>query len=127
MERRADNSTVTPTQDGGGVAFATTGNTDDVMDAAGNDDEADGRHAHIRCFACNRMGHYANQCPNRNSASGATLAQCISDIPKSWILLDSQSTLHLFCNKNLLEDVKETDHSMHVVSNGGHLNTKLKG
>jgi hypothetical protein len=62
MERRGDNAVIHPS-DGSGVAFATTGMSE-VDTADGNEQQtvAAGRHAHIQCFACGQMGHYANQC-----------------------------------------------------------------
>ena len=42
---------------------------------------------------------------------------------KNWILLDNQSTDHIFCNKKSLEDVKKGNVQLDLVSNGGTLST----
>jgi hypothetical protein len=39
-----------------------------------------------------------------------------AQIPKTWILIDSQSTIDLFCNKSLLEGVRSTKSSRLSVS-----------
>jgi hypothetical protein len=100
MERRGDSSAV-QVPEGSGVAFATTGvtnngsgeSTNTTSSNTGQQSEGSaGRHAHIQCFACGQMGHYANQCRGLNE-HGATMAQSIMEIPTSWILLDNQSTL----------------------------------
>jgi hypothetical protein len=59
-------------------------------------------HAHITCFSCNHMGHYASECPQgERSSSGTTLLQygymlaqasAAAGINPAWILLDSHST-----------------------------------
>ena len=45
---------------------------------------------------------------------------------KNMILLDNQSTVDLFCNRELVASVWDTDESMTVHGNGGNLTTKQK-
>jgi hypothetical protein len=40
-------------------------------------------------------------------------------IPKNWILLDNQSTVNVFCNKDLLKNVRKTDRRMTIMCNAG--------
>ena len=48
-------------------------------------------------------------------------------IPTEWILLDNQSTVDVFCNEDLLLNVREADGSMTVHSNGGPRTTNMVG
>jgi hypothetical protein len=48
-------------------------------------------------------------------------------LPKYWILLDNQSTVDVFCNKNLLSNVREHSTSMDIHCNAGITSTKLIG
>lgn len=48
-------------------------------------------------------------------------------IPESWILLDSQSTIDVFRNKELLNNVRETETRMRIHSNAGTVVTNLVG
>ena len=52
-------------------------------------------------------------------SSGLNLRNCI--------LLDNESTVHAFCNKNLLEKVWATTEVMTLVGNGGKMTTNQKG
>ena len=47
------------------------------------------------------------------------LSQAGIDIPSTWLLLDSQSTVDVFANGNLLEDIHEVDDELMITSNGG--------
>ena len=46
---------------------------------------------------------------------------------KNWILLDNQSTTDIFCNGNILKDLKDTNEKMIIYTNGGSLTTNKKG
>ena len=44
-----------------------------------------------------------------------------------WILLGNQSTTDIFCNKNLLSNVHETNKIMTIYTNAGSFSTRIKG
>jgi hypothetical protein len=48
-------------------------------------------------------------------------------IPDSWILLDSQSTIDLFCNKRLLQNVRATEKTVRIHCNAGITTTNQQG
>ena len=52
---------------------------------------------------------------NCRSAEGINLRNCV--------LLDSKSTVHAFCNRNLVEKVWKSEDSTTLVSNGGEIDT----
>ena len=55
---------------------------------------------------------------NYRSAVGLNLRNCS--------VLDSESTVHDFCNRNLVEKVWESEDSMTIVSYGGEFCTKMR-
>ena len=83
------------------------------------------------------VNHLAGQEPNRMvqeatntmkkaaklAASNMTLQQRM----RNWIPLDNQSTDHIFCNKELLDDIKLGNETLELISNGGCLTTNKTG
>jgi hypothetical protein len=54
-------------------------------------------------------------------------AQLDGRLPASWVLLDNQLTVNIFCNKDLLKDIKVTSHCMRVRCNASWMVTNRIG
>jgi Reverse transcriptase (RNA-dependent DNA polymerase)/Zinc knuckle len=84
-------------------------------------------HDGITCFHCNSTGHYANQCPGSVSLLqfACVLTQQSTDvgryevIPSSWILLDSQSNISVFNNKQMVTNIRVSPQEVCDRTNGG--------
>ena len=61
--------------------------------------------------------------------AGATVLKCStsSAVPKTWILLDNQSTVDVFHNSSLLKNIREADSYMDIHCNAGVTSTNLIG
>ena len=103
--------------------------------------------SNVTCYCCNQRGHYANspECPNYNGGNSYTngtsnppggegvnalmfsFHQLQKPIPKTWILLDSQSTIDIFCNLSLIETIRKTGDKIKIQCNAGTHVTDLIG
>lgn len=95
-------------------------------------------HTGITCYNCQATGHYASQCPQHAgtpTSTGTTLFQYgvmmaqsnAGGIDPSWILLDSQSTVSVFNNRNMLKNVRPSPHVLRAVTNGGFQDSNMIG
>lgn len=90
----------------------------------------------VECFQCHAYGHYAHECPQRAEPStGATLMQYAymlaqadaAGIDPKWILLDSQSTISVFKNPNMLTNIRPSEHVLRALTNGRHQDSNMVG
>jgi len=117
---RAPTQVAAPRPNGGsdlaGITFVQ--NSDDVP---GSDGVV---HVGIKCFNCQSFGHYATKCTEASTRGSQFLHYTFANephgsIPNTWILLDNQSTCSVFNNPDLLSDIRYSDVSLRVHTNGG--------
>jgi hypothetical protein len=129
--QRRQSENLPPVVHGEAVAFANDGATVTTGD--------DGRtFPLITCNHCHSLGHYKNHCPlladqadgAQEGANGAGFVFSQSRglrIPRSWLLLDNQSTVDVFCNADMLVDIHTADRRMYIRCNAGTRWTDQQG
>ena len=99
------------------VAFTQKG-TDNIV--PGRDGKI---HARIQCHNCKELGHYANQCgkPKIMLAHFILTQNKLDIINRSWLLLDTCSTVSVACNPKIVNHIRECapGGGITVVTNGG--------
>ena len=121
-----------PTVEGDGIAFT---------QKSGRDMST------VTCYSCHQTGHYANspECSNykgdhsdRGESDGPPSGDGVSalmfsfyqangKIPKTWVLLDSLSTVDIFCNPHLLKNIRRSSEGVRIHCNAGSRLTNLIG
>ena len=86
-------------------------------------------HPRTLCYSCQSTGHYANKCPAQQGVQmfqvaeptepGFTFTNTSVLIPSTWVLLDSQSTVSVFCNRHFLTNIRASPTPLKVFTNGG--------
>jgi hypothetical protein len=91
-------------------------------------------HEGVTCYNCQGSGHYAVDCP-KGTSTGTTLVQHnfvlaqtkVSGLDPSWILLDSQSTVSVFKNPDMLRNIRKSEKILRAITNGGYQDSSMIG
>jgi hypothetical protein len=131
------------------VTLANNGQTKGQQRHGGHHDKL-----HITCHCCGKKGYYTNECEEERQTSAAMLMDGIEEgesnsidhfqflqhesgttlqlsndgrVPKTWILLDNQSTVDVFNNGALLNNIRKSKTFMDIHCNAGVTSTNMVG
>ena len=62
-----------------------------------------------------------------NEETSAVLSQANGSINKNWILFDSQSTVDMFFNPNMLTNIRQVPYYLKIYYNTGKVKTNMMG
>lgn len=128
-----------------GVGFATQAKQDQGYKYKGKDKSKERDRSNIKCFTCRKNGHISRDCPllqrarqlmEEDDKGGVatftfeTLCTKCGDgkIGEREVLLDSQSNVHIFRNRDLLKNLRKSANPLVVTGiNGGKLKTDVMG
>ena len=138
----AENEEDAPPTQGSEVGFLQATPTNNNNSVPGTD----GRTHDVRCYRCQQWGHYALQCPTQNENENVQMVQveevalteyqdpvgyelsfaqiknskpAHTFICKHWLLLDSQSSISVFNNETLVQNIRNSYLPVKVHTNGG--------
>ena len=85
---------------------AERGNKNNQEEVAGSNEIL---HGGVRCYSCQKFGHYSDQCPNQTGAIitqvGVSMTQRRPGIKDTWVLLDTCATNSVSNNMTLVKDI----------------------
>ena len=95
----------------------------------------------VTCYTCSLPGQMTGECPSTVATvttTGATLTQYAyvlaqtaqggeQGIDPDWIPLDSQSTISVFKNADMLTNIQHSGRVLRAITNGGHQDSDMVG